>query len=297
MSTYGKNGGNPVQAEGLTLPPMNQAVQGWTMPGAAWLLYAEPPVLLQCQTEQGPWRVAARFSDRPVAVVLLGQKHLVVLRTKPTKTPEKGIPYVVEETLDGGKTWRPFAVPPVDYPLGMVTQNGILVMSGIRLPKGGLPSGTDWFELPRTTFVSSDEGRHFTQMVGPSFFDIGAVEARSVAPDGKRRVYLRDVGFRDAYYEVYLIDQPDGLPRRIYGADTRPEPTWSPKSDLLGFTVKGKLANAYDLKTRRLEGQPVMNIGEPSSAEKVKQAEWEQKAQASLQGGKVGWDNLKADER
>ncbi|CAN5771050.1 hypothetical protein BH09VER1_BH09VER1_46030 [soil metagenome] len=285
----------PVKAGDLTLPSLSKAVLGWSMRGASWLLYAEPAVLLQAPSERGPWRVVARYGDRPVSLVLLGKDHVIVLRTKATKTPERGIPYVVEETRDGGKTWQPFAMPPVDYPLGLGVQNGILLVSGIRLPKGGLPEGKEWFELPRTTFLSDDEGKHFTQMVGPSFFDIGMVQARSVAPDGQHRAYLMNTSFQDTSYQILLADRADTVPRMVAGGGTILVPRWAPGSDFLGFEDNGKLINLYNLKTGQIEVPPQIRVGKPTDKELGEQAAWEQKAQSLLQGGKTGWDNLKEE--
>ena len=170
----------------------------------------------------------------------------------------------------GGDSWKPFTAPQVDYLLGLGVQNNVLILAGIRLPKDGVPDGQDWFQLPRSNFLSGDGGKTFVAMAGPSFFDIGKIESRSVAPDGRRRAYIENSSWLDPSYGIYIADGLDEIPRRVETIGSEPKLVWSANSQIMAIEAKGKYFAYYDFQSGELE--KLAEVIEPEALEKQRAA-------------------------
>lgn len=274
-----------VTADGKPYPDLNAALGGWTSKTGQWLLYTEPAALLFRPAVDKPWTLQREFPDRPEGLLMLGENHLVVWSTKSTDTPEKGIPHVVEASLDGGKTWSTASIPDMDYVVTMNVLNGHWMIAGVRLPKDGLPTGKDWFELRQTIFLSSDSGKHFTELAGPSFFPTGEPYQKSIAPDGRRRVYLRDEGFQDPFTQIYFTASPDAVPRPVLSCTYKPEIVWSTNSQILALSHGGKFIAYYDTATGKSESlPPSMRNQELADKEIAARGEMDRKIRGIVEG-------------
>ncbi len=229
------------------------AITGWHLSKQEWLLFRAPPLLVHQRGPEEPWRVVREIPFGPAGMAILPDKSLILWGTEPTGTPEDGIPYHVERSVDSGGTWKPFDIPKMDYLLGIACPNRVLVVTGVRLPKDGVPEGKDWFQLPRSFFISSDDGKHFVEQVGPSFVAIGTIESRSIAPDGRRRAYIEVASWLDTSYAVYVADGPDEIPRVVQSTGVQPAVVWSGNSRILALQANGRYFASYDFQTGQFE--------------------------------------------
>lgn len=235
----------------LSFPPLRKSLGAWTSEAGQWVIFSHPAAIIHRKSPQEAWVVMKEFAERPAGLLMLGNEHLLVWSTKATATPQKGIPYSVEESTDGGKTWKTFKIPQVDFLKNIRFENGVLIISGIRLPKDGLAPEKDWFELPQTHFLSSDEGQNFSEIAGISFLSIGHVISKSSAPDNIHRAYLSDISFQGSFYEIYLADGPDTIPRKILNVSLKPEMVWSENSQILALRHGETFFAYYDIAEGR----------------------------------------------
>ena len=240
----------PKLAEGEA-PPFQQAVDQWICGEEQWVLYDRPTLLLQSTNRGQDWQVVRKeFSYRPCGLACWSAQHIVVWGTKSTGTPERGIPFVIEESPDGGKHWQPIKGRlPIDYLLGVAMKQQIMSVIGIRLPKTGLPEGKDWFELPRTSLTSED-GIFFTEMAGPNFFDDEIVEKKSVAPNNTARAYVLNGSFRGTSFVLYAARTPGEIPEYVASCTTRPDIAWSGNSRIVALQTNGVFMAYGDLDSR-----------------------------------------------
>ncbi|MCK4947895.1 MAG: toxin-antitoxin system YwqK family antitoxin [Candidatus Aureabacteria bacterium] len=243
------------------LPPYNQALSALSYGEKYWLLYSTPPVLLT--SEDSPMRnnwtiIRDNIPYYPKGMFFLPKNRLFIWGIKKTNHPENGIPYIIEESNNGGKSWSQFKIPDVDYLLDISTTDTnvkgekIVTVSCIHLPKDGIPAEKDWFELPRTHFISKD-GKTFMEFAGPSFFDIGRIIMKSVAPNGKYRVYVEDTSFLDPSYIIYISKSPDDIPMKVFSSSTKGTLIWSENSKILALKHGNKFFAYVDVETGEYE--------------------------------------------
>ncbi len=247
----GRKGSPTVQGE--EFPPYRLVQAAWVMGSSHWLLYRDPPVLLASADGGKEWAVLRReLSYQPHGLTILSAERQFLWGTKPTATPEKGIPFVVEASKDAGMTWTPLSLPGLDYLLGISANENVVAISGVRLPKEGLTVDQDWFELPRTTLLSRD-GVAFTELAGPSFADIGKIEGKSTAPNGSCRAFVSNRSFLDASYAVYIAKERDSIPTPCWSAGVKPTLVWSENSKILAIQVSGSFTGCVEIETGRVE--------------------------------------------
>lgn len=244
----------------LSFPPLRKSLGAWTSEAGQWVIFSHPAAIIHRKSPQEAWVVMKEFAERPAGLLMLGNERLLVWSTTATSTPEKGIPYSVEESMDGGKTWKTFKIPQVDFLKNIRFENGVVIISGIRLPKDGLSPGKDWFELPQTHFLSSDEGQNFSEMAGMSFLSIGSVISKSAAPDNIHRAYVSDISFRGSSYEIYLADGLDAIPRKILNVSLKPELVWSENSQILALRHGETFFAYYDVAEGRSENETLITL-------------------------------------
>ncbi len=242
-----------IEIDGLAFPPLAKSLAGWSLEDGLWVLFRDPAALIYRESRRAPWVVVRKFDYRPAGFVLLAKDQLLLWGTRPTSTPQRGIPYVVERSLDSGKEWKPLPVPSVDYLTAIKADRAMLLVSGIRLPKEGLPPGKDWFALPKTHFISNDKGQHYTEMVGPGFPMSAVVIATVPSPDGRKRAYVADASFLDPGYEIDLAEEPDAIPRRVLFVGIKPELVWSADSQVIGLRHEDTFFACYDIAEGRME--------------------------------------------
>jgi len=249
-------GTNPKLATGEA-PPFQQAVDMWSCGDERWLLYDRPALLLWSNNRGKDWQIMRKdFAYQPDGLACWSAGRILLWGTKPTQTPEHGIPFVIEQSSDGGKSWQPLkARLPIDYLLGLLVNERGLIVSGIRLPKGGLPEGKDWFELPETSLVSED-GRFFTEWAGPIFFGRGQIEEKSVAPNKTARAYLLNQSFLDQSFCLYAARSLAEIPKPVGYSEQKPGIVWSGNSRIVALQTNGVFTAYGDL-----DNQPFTPVG------------------------------------
>ena len=273
--------GNPVVGS-EQFPGYQQAVSIWSLEKNLWLLYERPAVLLTSADAGQKWTVVRRdLPYRPQGLTLLSADRLLLWGVKSTTTPEKGIAYVVEESKDGGKSWQDFRIPELDYLIGIGVEENVLVVAGVRTPKEGFPPGKDWFELPKVNLLSKD-GAVFTEIVGPSLFDIGAIESKSVAPNGRYRAYVSNESFLDPAFSICLAKSPDGIPARVLFTSTQPALVWSENSKILALRTGDKFFAYLEVETGQSDTCDITSLGKKSEKEEETLAEFDKKVQAMI---------------
>jgi antitoxin component YwqK of YwqJK toxin-antitoxin module len=249
-------GTNPKLTKGEA-PSFQQAVDLWSSGDERWLLYARPALLLWSKNRGKDWQIMRKdFAYQPNGLACWPGGRILLWGTKPTKTPEHGIPFVIEQSSDGGKSWQPLkARLPVDYLLGLTVNERGLIVSGIRLPKSGLPEGKDWFELPETTLVSED-GKFFTEWAGPNFFGRGQIAEKSVAPNKTARAYLLNQSFLDQSFCLYAARSLAENPQPVAYCEQKPDIVWSGNSRIVALQTNGVFTAYGDL-----DNQPFTPVG------------------------------------
>ncbi|MCK5738277.1 hypothetical protein KAH55_03815, partial [bacterium] len=266
------------QIDGKTIPPYSQAVDYWQLSKSRWMLYKSPSLLLTSKDSGKTWEVGrSDFAYRPCGLYVSSTNSMLIWGTKPTRDVNKGIAYVVEESKDGGNSWSEFKIPKADFLLSITVDNEKnLTVSAIRIPKEGIPEGKDWFEMPRTTFMSQD-GTNFTEIVGPSFSDIEKVHTKSIAPNGKFRVFLSVCSWLDTSYTLYLAKGPDEIPIQTTLPASKCEIVWSPNSRILALKRKGKFFAYIDTKSGESDNCNIPNKRSNSRKEKAKLVKFDKK--------------------
>lgn len=225
--------GNPGVAGREVYPPFARALAAWDVGGTLWLLYAEPAALLRSTDAGNSWSAArAALPFRPEGLLVVGPRQLLLWGTRPTKLPEAGIPYTVEQSLDAGVTWQPVSVPPLDYLVAVSLHDRAVAIQGVRFPSRERRPDEPWFELPRTVFLTTD-GSYFTELASPAFCALGPVAARGIDSGGKAHAWLIDESLLDPAFAVYAAAAPDRVPRRCLIVPVRGTLAWSANGRLL----------------------------------------------------------------
>ncbi len=271
--------GPPPQIKGEPIPTNSKALACWALRDKRWLLYRSPALLLTSSDMGKTWEHArSDFSYRPCGLFFMpSADSLVLWGTKPTRDVNEGIAYVVEESRDLGKSWRPLVIPKVDFLLSIGGNEKACMVSGIRIPKNGIPAGTDWFQLPRTHFMSED-GKAFTELMGPSLFDNERVRTKSIAPNGRFRAFLSVLSLRERTYCLYFSKAADELPVRVGSFSTDGDMVWSSNSRILAVRCDGTFLAYVDTTTGESKSAPPVNTRGGSDKEKADLAEFNQEA-------------------
>ncbi len=265
------------QVEGRTIPPYSQAVDYWRQAKTVWVLYKFPPVLLTSRDSGSTWQISrSDFGYRPCGLYVLAEDSILLWGTRPTRDVSKGIAHVVEKSRDGGKSWSPFKIPDVDFLLGISGSETTLIVSAIRIPKNGIPTDKHWFEMPRTTFLSKG-GTNFTELVGPSFFDIGQVHAKSTAPNGRFRAFLSVSSWLDTSFTLYWASGMDEVPVWAVAPETYGDIVWSANSRILTVRHKGEFVAYVDTMTGESERADFAYERANSEKEKAELAEFDKR--------------------
>ncbi len=247
--------------DGKAFPAYNQATDYWQLGDTAWVLYKSPSILLMSSDRGRTWRIArSDFSYRPCGLHVRAEDNVIIWGTAFATNVNRGIAYSVEVSGDGCNSWAPFRIPKVDFLLGIGGQAEVLMISAIRIPKSGLPSDKDWFELPRTVLMSQD-GTNYSEVVGPSFFDIESIKAKSIAPNKKSRAFLSVSSWLDTSYGLYLAKAPDEVPVLRLHPGAAGEMVWSSNSRILALKCAGYFVAYVDTVTgeSRKTGYPHEN--------------------------------------
>ncbi len=240
-------------------PPFAKVKEAWSDDKNSWLLYDFPSMLIFSENEDTDEETSYKclrkdFSFSPQGLAFWSTHHFLIWGIKPTAIPEKGIPYVVEETKDWGKTWSAAKIPELDYLLGIAIMDKTMVASGIRLPLNGLPAGKDWFELPRTSLISSN-GVHFLEETTPGFLDVlaGLVVSKAIAPNGRYRAFLSDHSFLDPSFELRAAKGKDNIPESMLSTGRTADIVWSGNSRIIALRAQDLFFAFVDLENGKSE--------------------------------------------
>jgi antitoxin component YwqK of YwqJK toxin-antitoxin module len=225
-----------------------------------WALYRSPSILLVKEGQEEDWHVVrSNFNYRPGGMLVRAADFVVVWGTESTADVSKGIPYHVEKSLDGGKTWLPLEIPRVDYLLDMALNDtrDIILVSGIRIGKDGIPAGKEWYETAPIMMFSKD-GEHFIEQVS-TVGDSGWGEqyVRSAAPNGKYKAFISmSHGIDSTSYSLYFVKAHDEIPQWQQSLPEGCEIVWSSDSRILAIQKGGQIILYYDVEGCKIEEVP-----------------------------------------
>ncbi len=266
MTFFGPDKEKPIRIGETDFSPLGESISAWSSRDGQWVLYGKPATLIYRSGKTSPWSVMRQMSFRPEGLIMPGDNHLLLWGTEATNTPQKGIPYVIEESTDGGKSWKTFAIPKVDYLLDIGASENVLIVRGIRLPKDGSSANSHWFQLPWIAFISNDNGEHFTEMVGPSFVNLEQVTQSTVAPDGRKHAHVTDSSFRDTTNTIFYAAEPDVIPKRILYLGVKATIEWAANSRVIAIRSGDRFVGYYDTVTRESQTASAPNRHEPLTA-------------------------------
>ena len=275
---------------GQILPVNAQIVDSWRllMPDRQvkeWALYRSPAILLMNKGKAEDWEVVRKdFDYRPLGMVVHGADYILVWGTEATDDISKGIPYHVEKSLDGGGTWSKFEIPEVDCLLGIDEENGVMILSGIRIPKEGMPLDKEWFEI-KPVIMYSEDGKTFIEQVGSSLFDFGKGEiiTRSVAPNGTYKAFItKRRGMDSTSYSLCFMKAQDEIPASIASVPEKSELVWSVDSNILGIKKSDKYVAYYDVDADKSEAVLASSGSRRREKDKESEAAFDLKVRALL---------------
>lgn len=221
-----------------------------------WALYRSPAMLLMKDGRDEDWKVVRKdFDYRPGGMVVHGADYLLVWGTEATEDISNGIPYHVEKSFDGGKTWSIFEIPKVDFLLSVRKMESIMLISGIRIPKDGIAADMDWYEMKPVMIVSKD-GVNFLEQVGSSILDFsrGKIVTKSIAPNGKYKAFISAFDGMDATsYSLSFVKAQDEIPEQIVSVPEISEIVWSADSQILAIKKDDAFIGYYDIKNDIIE--------------------------------------------
>ena len=248
---------------GQIVPADGKIVDNWKlyMPDRQvkeWAIYRSPAMLLMKDGRGEDWKVVRKdFDYRPGGMVVHGEDYMLVWGTEATEDIGNGIPYHVEKSFDGGKTWSLFEIPKVDFLLSVREMENIMVISGIRIPKDGIAADMDWYEM-KPVMIFSKDGVNFVEQVGSSFLDFGRGKTvtKSIAPNGKYKAFISAFhGMDSTSYSLSFVKAQDEIPERIVSVPENSEIVWSADSQILAIKKDDKFVVRYDVKADKTEEQ------------------------------------------
>ncbi len=252
IAQLGRENTAPI-ANGTTLPPFSQASEAKKLGDHIWVLYQDPPKLIVSKDGGGSWTyLRESFDGYAEHFYVIDEQTLLLWITGTTDTPELGLPYQLELTKDAGKTWEAIQTPNMDMLIQVYMQNDLLVLTGINIPDEGLPEGEDIYELPRTTYFSSDFS-NFSVQPASFWANIEFIRSKSLAPNGRAQVFFADASFLDSAYMIYWSDSRHFTPKRILAPDAFGDLVWSNNSAVIAVKYKGKLIAYYNRRTGEAE--------------------------------------------
>lgn len=246
---------------GQIVPADGKIVDSWRMfmpdrQVKEWALYRSPAMLLMKDGRGEDWKVVRKdFDYRPGGMVVHGGDYMLVWGTEATEDISNGIPYHIEKSLDGGKTWSIFEIPKVDFLLSVREMENITVISGIRIPKDGIAADMDWYEI-KPVMIFSKDGVNFVEQVGSSFLDFGRgkIVTKSIAPNGKYKAFISAFdGMDSTSYSLSFVKAQDEIPERIVSVPEKSEIVWSADSQILAIKKDDKFVACYDVKADKTE--------------------------------------------
>lgn len=273
MTFFGPEKEKTVRVGETDFPPLGDSVAAWYSRDGLWVLYEQPAALIYRSNKTSPWTMMRQMTFRPEGLIMPGDNHLLLWGTEATNTPQKGIPYVIEESTDGGKSWKTFAIPKVDYLVDIGASEKVLIVRGIRLPKGGTSGNTHWFQLPWIAFISNDNGEHFTEMVGINFVNLEQVTQSAIAPDGRKHAHVADSSFQDTSNVILYAAESDVIPKRILYLGVKATVEWSTNSRILAIRSDDRFVGYYDTVTRESKIAPATYRHKPPSAKEQSEQE------------------------
>lgn len=223
---------------GETFPPLKRAraVVGIAA-DQCFALYDQVGVLVTSRDRGQSWQVLRNeFFFTPRGLIGGDGGRLFLWGTDRTRTPARGIPFVIESSADAGKSWQPVERPPLDYPLDMQWTAEGLVFTGMRRPPAALPPEKHWFELPIVTFAARD-GRTFVPVDAPAQRE---VVASATALDGLHRAFAEKRTAGQTVYAIFVSAAADDIPRLFFTVPALPEMLWSRSSRVLVLRSEGK---------------------------------------------------------
>lgn len=284
MTFFGPEKEKTVRVGEMDFPSLGDSVSAWHSRDGLWVLYAKPPTLIYRSGRTSPWTMMRQMTFRPAGLVMPGDNHLLLWGTEATNTPQKGIPYAIEESTDGGKSWKKFAIPKVDYLVDIAVSDKVMIVRGIRLPKDGSSGNTHWFQHPWIAFISNDNGEHFTEMVGASFVNLEQVTQSAIAPDGRKHAHVADSSFQDTSNVILYAAEPDVIPKRILYLGVKAAVEWSANSRILAIRSDDRFVGYYDTVTRESKIAPAPYRHQtPSAKEQSEQEEIDQLTRRKLE--------------